>query len=114
MTLISTCPYCHAVDAVTKLVEFAMPARTSYTNRNAELLQCADCQQVFMSIYEEEPNDGGVSEAWNSYYYYLPQPLQHDLLIHATLCTTPHDASCQCAMHQVMSELDISQLQRLP
>lgn len=91
-----------------------MPAQTSYTNRSAELLQCQACQQVFLSMYEEEPNDGGLSEAWNAYYYYLPQTMQHDLLIHATLCTTPQDASCNCAMHQVMSELDISQLQRLP
>ncbi len=112
--MVTNCPYCHSIDVISKLVEFAIPARTSYTNRTAELWQCHDCQQVFMSIYEAEPNDGGLSEAWNAYYYYLPQTLQHDLLIHATLCSLPDDASCNCAMHQLMSELDISQLQPLP
>lgn len=114
MTVVTICPYCQANDAIHQLVEFSIPARNSYTNRTTQLLQCHDCQQVFMSLYEEEPTDGGLSESWNAYYYYLPQTLQHDLLIHATLCQTPNDASCHCVMHKVMSELDISQLQRLP
>ncbi|HBY74170.1 MAG TPA: hypothetical protein DEG44_05810 [Candidatus Kerfeldbacteria bacterium] len=113
-TTVTTCPYCHAVDAVDRLIEFCIPARTTYTNRSAQLLQCQRCQQVFMSMYEEEPVDQSNPAAWNAYFYYLPQALQHDLLIDATLCVTPDNAACHCAMHQLISELDFSQLQRLP
>ena len=75
---------------------------------------CRSCQQVFMSVYETEPNDQHSNEAWNVYYYYLPESLQQDLLINATLCGAPDNATCNCAMHQLISELDFSQLQRLP
>lgn len=114
MTIVTICPYCHSTEGVTQLVEFTIPARTSYTNRSAQLLQCCSCQQVFVSVYEAEPNDQHSNEAWNIYYYYLPQSLQQDFLINATLCISPDDATCNCAMHQLISELDFSQLQRLP
>lgn len=113
MTTVSTCPYCHAVDAVNRLIDFSIPARTTYTNRSAQLLQCQRCQQVFMSMYEEEPNDSSKPAAWNAYFYYLPQVLQNDLLIDGTLCINPADAACQCAIHQLINQLDFSQLQRL-
>ena len=113
-TTVTTCPYCHAVDAVNRLIEFFIPARTTYTNRSAQLLQCQQCRQGFMSMYEEEANDQPKPAAWNAYFYYLPQVLQNDLLIDATLCTAPDNAACRCAVHQLIGELDFSQLQRLP
>lgn len=102
------CPYCHAPDAVTQLAQFGLPARADYVERSAHLQQCQQCQQLFMSIYEEN-----AVEAWNAYHYYLPQPLQHDLLISATLCSTPAVPNCQCPMHTLIAEIDFSQLQPL-
>lgn len=114
MTTVSACPYCHTADTVNRLIDFSIPIRTTYTNRSAQLLQCEHCQQVFMSMYEEESADQVKPAAWNAYFYYLPQALQHDLLIDATLCLAPGNSTCTCAAHHLISELDFSQLQKLP
>lgn len=102
------CPYCYAPDAVSQLARFSLPARQQFTDRSAHLQQCQQCQQLFMSIFEEQTND-----AWNAYHYYLPQPLQHDLLISATLCGTPTLPTCHCPIHTLITEIDFSQLQTL-
>jgi hypothetical protein len=79
-----------------------------YVDRSAHLQQCQQCQQLFMSIFEETTTD-----QWSAYHYYLPQSLQQDLLIGATLCTTPLRAGCGCSMHALIAEIDFSQLQTL-
>ncbi len=102
------CPYCHVPDAIQQLVTFHLPARAAFIERSAHLQQCQKCQQLFMSVFEAMP-----TEQWNSYHYYLPQTLQQDLLISATLCTAPTDINCRCPMHTIISKIDYSQLQRL-
>jgi hypothetical protein len=69
-----------------------------YVDRSAHLQQCQQCQQLFMSIFEETTTE---------------QSLQQDLLIGATLCTTPLRAGCGCSMHALIAEIDFSQLQTL-
>lgn len=112
MNALAICPYCHTVDSIQPLVEFSIQQRTEFPVRKAKLHQCTKCQQIVMSVFEEKDKQIDPN-AWNAYYYYLPQSLQQNLLIHATLCPTPYNENCKCVGHKLMNELDFSQLQAL-
>ncbi len=112
MNALTVCPYCHAVDSIRPLVEFAIQKRVQFPIRKAQIYQCTRCQQIFMSVFEEKDKQLDPN-AWNAYYYYLPQSLQQNLLIHATLCPKPSNETCKCLAHKLMNELDLSQLQKL-
>lgn len=111
------CPYCHAPASIIQLAQFLLPEREVFKMRSARLNHCKQCQQVFMSLFEETvPSmmSGTVQDkVWNLYQYYLPPAMQHDLLIKATLCGSPNKKYCRCGVHAMINEIDFSRLEKL-
>lgn len=112
MTERKACPYCHKPDSIDQIARFELPGREVFSDRSAHLMQCKQCSQVFMSVYEESRAGALDSEAWDLYHYYLPQNIQQDMLINATLCPNPTQWDCNCPIHQMINQLNFAHLQK--
>lgn len=101
-----------ALKAIEPLARFELPPREVFSDRSAMLYRCPHCQQLYLTLYEESRAGALDSEVWNHYLYSLPAELQRDLIITATLCTTPDEDSCACPVHHLINQLDFSRLVR--
>lgn len=107
------CPYCHQPASAVQIAKFALPERKVFLDRSAMLNRCVSCDQLFMSVYEQVPKKEDQDEVWNLYQYFLPERLQQDFLIGATLCSTPTKKYCRCTGHSLINEIDFSKLEKL-
>lgn len=108
-----SCPYCKESSNVKSLACFVLPERKVFNRRAAKLTRCEACTQIFMSIQEQSKPHKQQDEIWNLYHYYLPEDLQRDFFINATMCYNRNNKHCRCALHMMISQMDFSELERL-
>ncbi len=113
------CSYCQAIGTINQLAQFALPPRAAMPVRNANLMQCSTCRQIYLCVAEEvvaPPTakiNNNQSKEWDVYNYYLPEDLQQETLISATLCLNPRAHNCDCPMHSLINEINFFELEWL-